>query len=81
MSDNFDFTCIPISRSTESRRPAGFSIFSLFIAFNTSSTVICLDDILSGSSQILMAYFLSPPTVIEATPGKIDSLSIIFLSK
>ena len=81
ISDNFDFTCIPISVSVDSSLPAGFSIFSLFMDDRTSSTVIFLDDILSGSNQILIAYFLSPPTVTEATPGKIDNLSIIFLSR
>ncbi|CAI8303709.1 MAG: Uncharacterised protein [Gammaproteobacteria bacterium] len=72
---------MPISLSLESSLPAGFSMFSLLIAFKTSSTVIFLDDIWSGSNHILIAYFLSPPTVIDATPGRIDNLSIIFLSK
>ena len=70
-----------ISLSTESSLPAGFSIFSLLIADKISSTVIPLADILSGSNQILIAYFLSPPTVIDATPGRIDNLSTMFLSK
>ena len=80
-SDNLDLTWIPISLSIESSRPAGFSIFSLLIAVKISSTVIFLADISSGLSHIRIAYFLSPPTVIDATPGKIDSLSTIFLSR
>ena len=76
-----DVTCKSNSLSCESNLPAGFSIFSLFMEVKISFTVIFLASILSGFNQILIAYLRSPPIVIDATPGNIDNLSTMFLSR
>ncbi len=78
---NFESSLMLISLWIDSKRPAPLSIFSLLIALITSITVKPLDAISSGSIHTLTEYFLSPPIVIDATPGCIDNLSTTFLSR